>query len=806
MPAEVRFQLLDASYEVVGGRARVVLWARTSDGARAVLFYDGFNPYFYALLEEGAEEGRVAASVKRLSRPRSPIVRVEPAERRYFGRPARALRVETLVPEAVREYREGVARIPGVREVLEADIRYAMRFLVDVNLYPLRWYAAEAEEAQAPGYYVDAAYRVTGRIEELGEARMADPLEGLRVLAFDIEAYSPQRSPDPRRDPVIMIGYRVHPGGETVILEADGRSDKRLITRFVEAVREEDPDIIVGYNQNRFDWPYLVERAKAHGLRLEVGRRRGATPQPSVYGHISVPGRLNVDLYDFAEEIPEVKVKSLEEVADYLGVKRREERVILEWWQIAEYWDDPSKRPVLRQYLRDDVDSTMGLAFKFLPFGAQLSQVSGLPLDQVMAASVGFRLEWRLVREAYKLGELVPNRVERREERYAGAIVLKPRVGVHENIAVLDFASMYPSIMVKYNVGPDTLVRPGEPYRPEEVHVAPEVGHKFRRAPPGFFRRVLERFLGWRREIKSEMKRYPRDSPEYRLLDERQKAIKLLANACYGYMGWTAARWYCRECAEAVTAWGRSLIRTAISMAREMGLTVIYGDTDSLFVSYKPGLVERLIERIEGELGFEVKLEKVYRKVFFTEAKKRYVGLTQDGKIDVVGFEAVRGDWSELAKETQLAVAEIVLRTGSVDEAVKYVRRVIEDLRAGKIPIEKLVIWKTLTKRPEEYEAEAPHVTAARVMEEMGFRVAPGAKIGYVIVRGAGNVSRRARPYFAVKPGEADVNYYVEKQVVPAALRILGYFGVTEKTLRSGARQASLLDFLSGRQAGRGRR
>ncbi|GAB6148223.1 DNA-directed DNA polymerase [Stetteria hydrogenophila] len=794
----VEFQLLDASYEVVGGKARLVLWARLSDGGRAVLFYEGFRPYFYALLEEDADPGEVAEMIRRLSKPRSPITSVDLVERRYFGRPVKALRVETLIPEAVREYRGEVANLPGVREVLEADIRFAMRFLIDKNIYPLRWYRAAVEEVSAPGYYVDKAFTVKGEIEEAEEAVMRDPLEGLRIMAFDIEAYNPQRSPDPRRDPVILIGYKVHPGGEAVILEADGRSDKRLIARFVEAVRKTDPDIIVGYNQNRFDWPYLMERAKIHALRLEVGRRRGATPQPSVYGHISVPGRLNVDLYDFADEMHEVKVKSLEEVAEYLGVKRKSERVILEWWQIAEYWDDEKKRPILKQYTADDVDSTMGLAHRFLPFGAQLSQVSGLPLDQVMAASVGFRLEWRLIREAFKAGELVPNRVERREEKYTGAIVLKPKVGVHENIAVLDFASMYPNIMIKYNVGPDTLVRPGEPYDPEEVNVAPEVGHKFRKSPPGFFRRVLERFLGWRRAIKEEMKKYPKDSPEYRLLDERQKAIKVLANASYGYMGWPAARWYCRECAEAVTAWGRSLITTSIKMAKEMGLDVIYGDTDSLFVTYKPGVVEKLIERIEKELGFEVKLEKVYRKVFFTEAKKRYVGLTQDGKIDVVGFEAVRGDWSELAKETQLKVAELVLRTGGVDEAVKYVRRVIEDLKAGRVPIEKLVIWKTLTKRPEEYEAEAPHAVAARIMESMGIKVAPGAKIGYVIVKGAGNVSRRARPYFTVKPSEVDVNYYIEKQVIPAALRILGYFGVTEKTLKSGARQASLLDFLAG--------
>ncbi len=795
--AELVFQLLDASYDVEGGEPVIVIWARTEDDRRVLLRYKGFRPYFYALLQGDADPGEVAERLRRLSKPGSPITRVELVEKKYIGRKVRALRVETVIPAKVREYRSEVARLPGVEDVLEADIRFAMRYLIDNNLYPMRWYRARVEERQKPGYLrVDAVYDIVGDIEEEPSLANVDPLRGLRKLAFDIEVYNPQRAPDPRRDKVIIIGYMTDDMREPELLVAE-KSDAEIIREFARRLVEYDPDIIVGYNQNRFDWPYLIERAHLFGFRLDVGRRVGSEPQPSVYGHYSVPGRLNVDLYDFAEEIHEIKVKSLEEVADYLGVMPKEKRVILEWWQISEYWDDPSKRPILLQYARDDVISTYGLSDKFLPFGAQLSQVSGLPMDQVMAASVGFRLEWRLIREAYKLNELVPNRVERREESYAGAIVLKPKPGVHENVAVLDFASMYPNIMVKYNVGPDTLVKPGEEYDPSEVYVAPEVGHKFRKHPPGFFKLVVEKFLTIRKRIKEEMKKYPPDSPEYRLLDERQKAVKVLANATYGYMGWTHARWYCRACAESITAWGRAIIRKAIEMARSMGLEVIYGDTDSLFVKYKPGVVEELVRRIEEELGFEIKIEKIYKKVFFTEAKKRYVGLTEDGKIDVVGFEAVRGDWSELAKETQIKVAEIVLMTGDVNKAIEYVRRIISDLRAGKIDVRKLVIWKTLTKRPSEYAAEQPHVTAARIMERMGYKVTPGMKIGYVIVKGSGPISKRAKPYFLAKKEEIDVDYYIDKQIVPAALRILSYFGVTEKKLKGAGRQTTLLDFFS---------
>ncbi len=794
----IRFQILDVTYEVIEGEPRIVLWSRLDNNEKAVVLYKGFRPYFYGILEEGANINEVINKIKRLSKPKSPIISVEPLEKKYFGRPVKVLKIITVIPEYVREYREEVAKIPGIKEVLEADIRFALRFLIDKNLYPLRWYEARATERKVSWYRADHVYELEDEPKEVVGGEKADPLDGLKVMAFDIEVYNPQRSPDPSRDPIIIIGMQFD-DEDPIILEAEGKNDLKLIQSFAETIIEKDPDIIVGYNSNRFDWPYLLERAKLHGIKLDVGRRIGVAPQPSVFGHISVPGRLNVDLFDFAEELHEIKMKTLEEVADYLGVMPKEKRVNLEWWQISEYWDDASKRPILKKYTEHDVISTMGLAKKFLPFGAQLSQVSGLPLDQVMASSVGFRLEWRLIREAFKQDELVPNRVERREERYAGAIVLQPLKGIHENVAVLDFASMYPNIMVKYNVGPDTLIRPGENFDPENIYIAPEVRHKFRKSPDGFFRRVLSRFLSWRKEIKALLKKYDPESPEYRLLNERQKAIKVLANASYGYMGWSAARWYCKECAEAVTAWGRSLIKKSIAMAKGLGLEVIYGDTDSLFVKYDKEKVEELIDKIEKELGFEVKIDKIYRRVFFTEAKKRYVGLTLDNKIDVVGFEAVRGDWSDLAKETQLKVMEIVLSTGNVDEAINYVRKVISDLKSGNIPIEKLIIWKTLTKRAEEYGAEAPHVAAARIMEKLGYRTYPGMKIGFVVTRGSGKISERSKPYFIVRPSEIDFDYYIDKQIVPAVLRILGYFGVSEKRLKSGisSKQKSLLDFFS---------
>ncbi|WP_440059975.1 DNA-directed DNA polymerase [Thermogladius sp. 4427co] len=793
----IEFYMLDDTYEIIGNEPHILIYGISRDGRRIVLREKRFRPYFYAVLASDADPNQVAKRVRALSEPSSPIIDVSVVEKKYFGKPVKALKVTTVIPESVRRYREKVKEVPGVADVLEADIRFSLRYILDNDLRPCGWHRAEVVEVpKKPGLRVDAEYEIVGRVESLEDST---PPRDLRIIAFDIEVYSPTGSPRPERDPVIVIGV-VNDRGELRSFIADGLDDRRNIAEFVKYVQEYDPDIIVGYNSDNFDWPYLLERARKHGMKLDVTRRVGVEPQTSTYGHISIQGRLNVDIYRFVEEIPEVKIKSLDVVADYLGVMKRSERVLLDYLDIPKYWDDPSKRELVVQYNRDDVRSTMGLLEKFLPFAIQLSFITRLPLDQVGAASVGYRLEWFLMHEALKAGELIPNREEKEAETYKGAVVLQPLKGIHDNIAVLDFSSMYPNLMIKYNVGPDTLEREGE-CNTDTHNIAPEVGHCFRKEPPGFFKNVLTKLLELRKKIRNEMKKYPPDSVEYRLLDERQRAVKILANATYGYMGWIGARWYCRECAEAVTAWGRATITSVIKYAEKLGLRVIYGDTDSIFVKYDKEKVDKLIEYVENELGLEIKIDKLYKRVFFTEAKKRYAGLLEDGRIDIVGFEAVRGDWAELAKEVQEEITNILLKEGDLNKAIEYVRSVVNQLKSGRIPLEKLVIWKTLTKKPDEYAAEAPHVAAARKLLKKGIKVDVNDKIGFIVVKGSGRISDRAEPYIFVKdPRLVDENYYIDHQVIPAAMRILEYFGVTEaqlkKTSQQPSGQKSLLDFL----------
>jgi DNA polymerase I len=439
------------------------------------------------------------------------------------------------------------------------------------------------------------------------------------------------------------------------------------------------------------------------------------------------------------------------------------------------------------KFSRENAQSVLGVAEAMLSFAMQLSSLVGLPLDHVGTAAVGFRVEWYLMREAYKIGELIPKRVERPYIPYVGAVVLAPKPGLHENIAVLDFKAMYPNIMITHNVSPDTYVPLSESEPPSGVNIAPEVGHRFRKEPSGFYKEVLSSLIATRDQIRPKLSKLNPKSMEYRVLDARQKAVKVITNAAYGYTGWIGARWYIKPVAEAATAWGRHIIMNTIELAKKVGLEVVYSDTDSVFVKNEPNKIQKISAEVEKSLGLEIKPDEIYTRILFTEAKKKYCGLLPDGRLDIVGLEVVRGDWAACAKNMQERVLEIILKKQMPQEAAQFVKAYISDLRGKKVPYKDLIIWKTLTKRVEEYEVRAPHVEAARRLLKEGYELSMGDKIGYVITVSTGKLYERAKPYALSNYDEMDTEYYVTNQVLPAAARILTLFGIAEDKLLPSA-------------------
>jgi len=780
---KLTFWLLDVNYEVKSNIPALWLWGIDASAKRVLVIDRSFLAYFYAVMEEHADPVKIVEAVEK--EHYESIVKLEIVDRKFFGKPMKAVKVYCMNPDEVPKCSRDLRAFEGIKNCFEDDIRYSMRYLIDNNVVPCGWHEVEvAEERNDKTIKADKVYAAESP-PRLLEKPTVPPL---RILGFSTICYSKEGSPKPNKNPVVMISVRTNSREEQQFLADETKNDKPILEAFTEYVRNFDPDIVVGYSVNGQDWPYLTERCKQVGLKLYVDRTE-TEPHTSVFSHVSLTGRINLDLADYAEEFPEVKVKTLENMADFLGTMKLENRRIVEDVDFADYWDDEAKRGVLKQFSMDNAKCVMGITESILDFAMQLSNLVSLPLDHVGTAAAGFRVEWFLIKHTHKTGELIPKRLEQAYRSYAGGLVLQPKPGLHEGIAVLDFKSMYPNIMIAYNLSPDTYVPPEEPAPPGGVFEAPEVKHRFRKEPAGFYKEALSYLIGVRDEICLKMRKTKSTSVEYRVLDARQKAVKIITNAAYGYAGWTGARWYIKPVAEAAAAWGRYTISSAIKMAEDEGLSVVYGDTDSIFVVHEPDKIVKLSKEIEKKLGLEIRPDKVYVRVFFTEAKKRYAGLLSNGQLDIVGLEVMRGDWAAVAKNVQEKVLEIILKEQSPKKATELVQRFVYDLRRKRVSYRDLIIWKTLTKPAEEYAVKASHVEAAKMLRAKGWELAIGDKVGYVVVVGSGRLYERVKPYVFASYDDVDVEYYVSKQILPAAARILESFGVTEEQLSKSSEE-----------------
>ncbi|MEM5777071.1 MAG: DNA polymerase domain-containing protein, partial [Candidatus Aenigmatarchaeota archaeon] len=313
----------------------------------------------------------------------------------------------------------------------------------------------------------------------------------------------------------------------------------------------------------------------------------------------------------------------------------------------------------------------------------------------------------------------------------------------------------------------------------------------------GFIPKHLEEIIYERRKVKEELKK-----SKNVLLKNYQYSLKIIANAMYGYLGYSGSRWFCRECAEACAAFGRYYITKVIEDAKTKGFEIIYADTDSCFIKTKDKKSAQLAikwhDEINEKLPGIIELEYrdfypvglfVARKADEKGAKKRYALLAEDGNLEIRGFETVRRDWCELAKKVQHEVLRIILVEKDLNKAINYVKEEVERVKSGKAKINELIIRTQLTSSLSDYKQIGPHVKAALKLKQAGIQITEGMIIEYVIVKGKGSISERAEPIQLYK-GSYDPEYYVNNQVLPAALRVLQAFDVKDDL--SLARQDSL--------------
>lgn len=747
------------------------------------VFTDEFNFYFYILPED-------MEKAKKSLKDHDEVEKIEEVEKKQ----GKALKI-TLKKWSSASKVEDYIKDEGLGEPREHSIPGVYRYLIDKDLYPLRYYEAEAK---------------TGEIESFSELdEMKKEVPELNRCAFDIEVHS-KGKPNPEEDPVTMISYKSEDEEEVFYWTEEKGSEYDTIEKFLDKIETKNKQVIEGYNSTTFDWPYLEKRAHINQLRLDLGidgsdmkiYKRGFASSAKVFG------RWHLDAYkavDFLTSIGSLKLpkNTLEVVYEEIcGEKKKE----LDYSQIYNYWKEGGdKLEELKQYNLEDSIAAYEISEQVLPLYKELTRLIGLPPYEISRHSTSNMVEWLLVREAFKANQLVPRRPrnEKIKARYQnpikGAYVKAPETGLHENLVVCDYKSLYPTIVISKNIGPNTLLEKGEK---GEFYESP-TGQKFKRKKEGLVPKVVEKLVETRDEVKRKMKE-TNNEEEKKRLEFRSQALKIIANSLFGYLGYPRARWYSRPCAEAITSWGRQYIKETIEKAEEKGFNVIYGDTDSIFLKLKDPEsredLENWLEKINEELpgAMSLEYEGFYPRGIFVSkkggkaAKKKYALLREDGKLEIKGFALVRRDWAHIAKKTQKEVIRKALEEGKPQEAVKSVKETVNKLREGKIDLEELVIYTTMKKNIDNYESIGPHVMAARRLEEEGFKVNAGTVIGYVIKKGTGSISERAYPIQLFEGKDYDINYYLDNQVIPAAMKVLKELGVKESDLKNVGKQSEL--------------
>ncbi len=824
MLMEIHFYPLDFDYKVKDKGTYVYIYGKLESGdpiCVAIIH----RPFFYARVD-GIEQEELRRQLKALEiKTSEETARIvsweEDVEKELLGKKVRFWKLYANYPKAV----------PLLSQELESwglkchekDILFIHRFLRDVDITPMTLVQAQGQFVEEKGMRVPVF--LADRIEQLSREHVSN----LKILAIDIETYSLRREINPQKNPILMIGFYG--------LDGQGKEFRKVLTwrkfnhgldymehvqdevelleRFRKIILDYQPDILAGYFSDGFDMPYLKARADKHNVKLDLGKDQSeliaGTRADFREGESKIKGIIHLDVLKFIRNIfgknLDTDSYSLDAVAGEL-LGHNKHAVNLN--ELADSWDrQPEKLAAFCEYNLHDAYLALKLCEKLLPEIIEFTKIIGLPLYDVIRMRFSKLVESYILKRAAEYNVIAPNRPgsfeieQRMETTYEGGFVFEPTPGIYDRIVVFDFRSLYPTIITAHNLGPESLCRDGCVSK-EQVPGMDRLW--FCQDEKVFLPSVLERLILLRADLNRLIKEEKLKGQDTRILKARSYALKILANSFYGYQGFFGARWYCLECARATTAYARDYIKNTIKKAQGKGFQVCYGDTDSLFILLGDKVQDQAMEFM-NEINFdlpghmELEFEGYYPKGIFVAqkgsekgAKKKYALLSEDGSVKITGFETVRRNWSQIAKEVQENVLRLVLED-KVKEAIDYVKSISQDLKAGKIPNSKLILRTQITKELSNYAAVGPHVAVAKRLAEKGEPVLPGTLVEYIIAKGFGIVRERAKLVEEVNEGDYDAEYYLYNQIIPAVSSIFTVLGYNEDEIFSESSQKGLGDF-----------
>jgi DNA polymerase I len=769
---EINIRLLTGSYDRTDEDNIVVELFGKSDDQRSVLVrYSGFAPYFY--LASNSPDLK-----KRLESDKN-VISIKDVKLLQDGKNKDCLKVTIKHPWEVPAYR---AELQNYCEVLAADIPFHHRFIYDMNLSScVKVKGEDVTEQYKHKYSVDLV------IDAKEFTNIPDFKPVLKVLSFDIENSL-------KRPEIFTIAATIKENDNIKSNTFEG-SNADILKNFIRFIIKEDPDVITGYNIDGYDLPYLLDRAKEEHIEFIIGRDK-SKPQRIMNQFWRIHGRVVVDTWWSVKKELRPKQESLNAVSKQL---LGEEKLDVNRTQIDTEWEKDQKK-VIEYCIKDSV-LTLKIfeKLKTIEKYMDISTVSMLPLDDALNSGNSTLIDSILIREADRNNVAVPLMKDRGDdERIEGGYVHTINAGLYHWVCVLDFKSMYPSVIIKYNICFTTLDNDGDIVSPTGIKFLSAEKRK------GLIPKILEDLMHQRDEIKRKMKGADEESKKH--YDGVQQAIKILMNSFYGVFASSFYRFTNTDIGASITAFARETVKRIIQELESKKVSVIYGDTDSVFFQSIYDNLEKTIEfgeSISKEISAKEMLTFEFQNVlepFFSHgAKKRYVGrivypASQKGEIIVRGYETRRTDSFDMQSEALMKIFELILNNdikGAKEESV----RIINAIKNGEVNAEKLVISRSMKElRYYKNPKSMPNVQAYEKLKEMGEDVFPGMKVSWIVV--SDKKSRQeVEPYIPGKKFEKKPDYdYYARRVAETLARVTEVFDMGQDQLLTGKKQKTLYD------------
>lgn len=731
-------------------------WASTKSGAVRLLF--------------SAQEA--VCFIERSCSLQQPMLPSQAARRRELAlKTLQGKDVDALYWKGQRAFQAWKEQAEGASVLLfESDIRAVDRFLMERFIHG--GFEVYGEPRHRSGFreYVNPAIKAVDYRPEL------------RWLSLDIETSDLSGG---QLYSIAVLGSDIQRTWLVSEQEVDGTEvfgdEAALLKAFFTFIADYDPDLIIGWNIIGFDLMWLQACCRRHGIRFDLGRAGESAAilpprnddQPPV---ARIPGRVVLDGIDLLKAaFWQFESFDLETVAQQLLGRGKTVTEGVEALRCL-YRENPQR---LLAYNLEDCRLVAEIFEKagLFEFAVERARITGLPMDRLGGSVAAF--DFRYLPRLHRKGRVGPDLGAKSPIRSPGGYVMDSRPGFYENVLVLDFKSLYPSIIRTFKVDPLGLALPDV-----DEDVMGFLNARFHRDEHILPDLIAE--LWQERELAR--------TASNRALTQ---AIKIVMNSFYGVLGSPGCRFFDPRLASSITRRGHEIITRSREFLEEQGVSVIYGDTDSLFVLLGEGVSRdeaqetgtRLMNAMNDwwrttlqqeqslKSYLEIEFETHYLKFFMptirgtdTGSKKRYAGSVADGdgiRMVFKGLESVRTDWTPLARRFQ---EEIFLRVFTGKEVGDHIRNIVTDLRAGRLDHE-LAYRKRLRRRIEEYVHQIPpHVQAARQQKN------PGRWVEYLITL------QGPQPLEALS-SVPDYDHYLDRQLAPAVDGLLQHLGTSFEDL-----------------------